>query len=453
MEEEVALRLGHKKIVKVLGNPTEGALLSLSQKVGLNNAKEQESAKTVREFGFSSERKRMSKIVELSGKFFCFTKGAPEMLLELCSQIIIDNQIQNLSETFKNEILQSLEQFNGEGLRTLALAQRQLSDEINFTESTPEEIEQNLIFYGFVGMYDPPRDNVRNAIEICKTAGIKVVMITGDHPITAQSIAKTLGIWSEGDKIIEGSQLKDLSNDEIIKASVFARVAPEHKQIIVNAFQSANNVVGMTGDGVNDALALEKSDVGIAMGLAGTDVAKKASDLILTDDSFATIETAVYHGRGLFNNIRANIVFLLVANLLELTILTVVYLGKNIVGASGPSIDSQFLFESSQLVLLYASIHFFPPIGLMFDKYDPNLMKYPPKKRKEPLISKNYWRMIILQMITIAAVILIMWFSIATNPSSELSGVNLTEPSVNIFGVLAQDFIIILIIGNFRISQ
>ena len=116
-------------------------------------------------------------------------------------------------------------------------------------------------------MYDPPRDNVRNAIEICKTAGIKVVMITGDHPITAQSIAKTLGIWSEGDKIIEGSQLKDLSNDEIIKASVFARVAPEHKQIIVNAFQSANNVVGMTGDGVNDALALEKSDVGIANGV------------------------------------------------------------------------------------------------------------------------------------------------------------------------------------------
>jgi Ca2+-transporting ATPase len=423
-EEKIALKKGSKNIFKVIGNPTEGALLILALKSGLDIKKEKETFEVLREIPFSSERKRMSKIIKSNEKVICCTKGAPERILELCDKVIINNEIQSLTSDLKETILNQIEEFNKEGLRTLALAQRELPEDANLDDYTPEDLENNLTLYGIVGMYDPPRENVKEAIVSCKAAGIKVVMITGDHPVTAKSIAQKLGIFSESDNCCDGADLQKLSVDEITKSSVFARVAPQDKQIIVKAFQSKNEVVAMTGDGVNDALALENADVGIAMGIAGTDVAKNASDLILTDDSFATIETAIYHGRGLFNNIRSNIVFLLVCNLLELSVLTIVQLFFQIQ-----------LFNQWQLTILYVTIHFFPPLGLIFDKYDPNLMKYPPKKHDEPLISKNYTMIIAVQVIALLATLLIMYVCISKNLLAWNSS-NDTEYTSNISGYL-----------------
>jgi P-type Ca2+ transporter type 2C len=405
VEEEVSLKNGTTMITKVLGMPTEGALITLGMKAGLNPKTERENYKSIREFSFSSDRKRMSKIVQANETIFICCKGAPERIMDLCPYIIIDEQVVQFTDEIKIAIKQQLEHFAGHGLRNLGFGYRQLSSEdIQDPKSLKsEDLEKDMIFLGITAMLDPPRVGVKNSVQVCKKAGIKVVMITGDHPTTAQSIAQSLNIFSPGDKIVIGKDIKNLSADEIAQVSVFARVAPEDKQIIVKALQSKDLIVAMTGDGVNDALALENADVGIAMGIAGTDVAKNAADLILTDDSFTTIETALYHGRGLFNNIRSNIVFLLVCNLMELAILTIMAL----------FFDIQ-MFSSWQLTLLYATIHFFPPFGLMFDKYDPNTMNLPPKKKDESLINKNYQTMMIIQ-ITIMATTLIILFLLIYN--------------------------------------
>ncbi len=402
-EETVSLKNGSTQIIKVLGMPTEGSLLTLGQKAGFDYSKIRSNYEIIKELSFTSERKIMSKIVKNEDNFLCFSKGAPERILKLCDFILLENNLIPITDELKSDIIQKMEDIAGKGYRTLGFAQKTLSSDIimNIDNLVYEELENHLVFIGFVAVLDPPRSDVKKAIEICQGAGINVAMITGDHSLTAKSIAKDLNIFKLGDYSESGNEIKNMTSDKIVQTRVFSRVAPEDKEMIVKALQQEGYIVAMTGDGVNDALALENADVGIAMGISGTDVAKNAADLILTDDSFSTIETAIFHGRGLFGNIRSNIVFLFVCLFSELIILSIVALFLN-----------YQIFNPLQLVILYSSIHFFPPFGLMFDKYDERIMKDPPKDAKEPLISKKYLLMMILQIATIVIVIITLWLMI-----------------------------------------
>ncbi len=402
-EETISLKNGSTQRISVLGLPTEGALLTLGQKAGFDYSDVRSKYEFVKELSFTSERKMMSKIVKNEEIYLCFSKGAPEKIPKICDYIFVENNLVPITEELKSDIIQKMEDFANKGYRTLGFAQRSLSsnDIMNIENLSYEEIENHLVFIGFVAILDPPRSDVKKAIEICQGAGINVAMITGDHSLTAKSIAKELNIFKLGDYSVSGKEIKTLSPDKIAQTRVFSRVAPEDKETIVKALQQEGYIVAMTGDGVNDALALENADVGIAMGISGTDVAKNAADLILTDDSFSTIETAIFHGRGLFGNIRSNIVFLLVCLFSELFVLSLVTLLFN-----------HQIFNPLQLVVLYGSIHFFPPFGLMFDKYDERIMKDPPKDPKEPLINKKFLLMMILQISTIAIVVITLWLMV-----------------------------------------
>jgi Ca2+-transporting ATPase len=402
-EETISLKNGTTQVIKVLGLPTEGALLTLGQKAGFDYSKVRAKYEFIKELSFTSERKMMSKIVKNDDIYLCFSKGAPEKIPKICDYIFVENNLVPITEELKSDIIEKMENFARKGYRTLGFAQRSLlSDEImNIDNLSYEEIENHLVFIGFVAILDPPRSDVKKAIEICQGAGINIAMITGDHSLTAKSIAKELNIFKLGDYSVSGNEIKTISTDKIAQTRVFSRVAPEDKELIVKALQQEGYIVAMTGDGVNDALALENADVGIAMGISGTDVAKNAADLILTDDNFSTIETAIFHGRGLFGNIRSNIVFLLVILFSELIVLSLVYL-----------LFEYQIFNPLQLVVLYGSIHFFPPFGLMFDRYDDRIMKEPPKDPKEPLINRKYLLMMILQISTISIVIITLWLMI-----------------------------------------
>ncbi len=401
-EEEVNLKNGSVTQLKVLGMPTEGALLTLAKKAGINTEIEKKNYEILREFSFSSERKRMSKIVRREGQTQIITKGAVEALLDSSNYVIKEGQVYTLTEEFRQEYLKRTRNFARDGLRTLGFSYANIDESVNTENLVAESVEKNMVFLGIVGIADPPRDGVPEAVEACHRAGIKVTMITGDHPSTALAIAKQTKIFQEGDLIATGNEIKELDAETIMKTSVFSRVAPEDKEIIVKALQSKNQIVAMTGDGVNDTLALENADVGIAMGLNGTDVAKNAADLVLTDDSFNTIASALYHGRGLFNNIRSNIVFLLVCNLTELTVLTTIALWYN---------GAEFL-NAFQLIILYGTIHFFPPIGLIFDKYSQDLMEEPPKKIKEPLINRSFKIMMLIQITSIVFILIGIWHAV-----------------------------------------
>ncbi len=402
-EETISLKKGSTQIIKVMGMPTEGALLTLGQKAGFDYSKIRSTYEIIKEFSFTSERKIMSKIVKNEDNYLLLAKGAPEKIPKICDYILLENNLIPITEELKYDIIQKMEDFASKGYRTLGFAQKSLTSDIitNIKNLTNKEIENHLVFIGFVAILDPPRSDVKKAIGICQDAGINVAMITGDHSLTAKSIAKDLNIFKLGDYSVSGQEIKTLTSDKIAQTRVFSRVAPEDKETIVKALQQEGYIVAMTGDGVNDALALENADVGIAMGISGTDVAKNAADLILTDDSFSTIETAIFHGRGLFNNIRANIVFLLVCLFSEVVILATVFIFLN-----------HQIFNPLQLVVLYSSIHFFPPFGLMFDSYDERIMKDPPKDPKEPLINKKYLLMMILQITTIAIVIITLWLMV-----------------------------------------
>jgi Ca2+-transporting ATPase len=396
--EQVAIKKGSTTVHRVIGIPTEGALLTLAEKANINPAVERKAFEVLKEFSFTSERKKMSKIVKRKDKITCFSKGAPELLLELCSHVVVNNKILQLTMEIKKDYLSKIQEFSSSGLRTLGFAYRNLDVNKDYSSSSSEEIEKNLIFLGIAGIRDPPRKGVKKSIENCKKAGVKVVMITGDHPDTAKAIAKQINIYKDDDIVISGSALASLKPEEIVKVSVFARVAPEDKDKIVKDFQSQGHLIAMTGDGVNDTLALENANVGIAMGISGTDVAKNAADLVLTDDSFNTIENAIFHGRGLFNNIRSNTVFLLACALIELTVLSVGYL-----------VFQKQIFTGFQLIILYISVHFFPPWGLMFDKYSKKMMNNPPKKLSEQLVNKKFLGLLIIQIITVSCVLIVLW--------------------------------------------
>lgn len=355
----------------ITGDPTEGALLTLAKRGGLDRFEWEKKFPRKKEWVFDSDRKRMSTL----HKNGLWCKGAPDSILSVCDSILIHGKVEKLSPKMRKEILKTNEDFAKEAYRVLAIAHKANPGQ------KPEE--KGLTFIGLVGMMDPPRKEAGNAIRICHEAQIKVTMITGDHALTASAIGKSLGLFKENDLIMTGEELEKCSQKDLLKkvehVRIFARVSPKHKVRILEALRSKGHVVAMTGDGINDAPALKKADIGVAMGITGTDVSKEASDLILTDDNFTTIVRAVGKGRLIYQNIKKSVRFLLSTNLGEILLVSTLFL----LGEPAPFIPLQILWIN----LLTDT---FPAIALGLDAEDSDLMKQKPRKRGESL-----WREIV----------------------------------------------------------
>ena len=315
------LAQGNSGSITVLGDPTEASLLVLGEKAGIRRQDAKNSAKFIEELPFDSERKMMSVVYEFNGKKTVLAKGAPEVILSRCTHYSKGGKRSPLDEKTRLEILSANDRMAGDALRVLGFAERPIEK----LPKNPSQVEQSLTFLGLVGMIDAPREEVPEAIQLCKQAGIEVVMITGDNEVTARAVAIEIGLLKPGDIVVNGSQLDAMSDKELAmrveKIRIYARVSPEHKLRIVNAWKAHGKVVAMTGDGVNDAPALKRADIGIAMGVTGTDVTKEVSDVVLADDNFASIVNAVKEGRGIYDNIRKSIAFLLSGNIAELLII------------------------------------------------------------------------------------------------------------------------------------
>ena len=348
----------------MIGDPTEGSLIVSAAKAGLIKEELEIEYSRIDEIEFTSERKIMTTVHRHHGEKIAFVKGAPEVLLRICNSIYINGNVKKLTEQDKLEIIETNRQFAGEALRVLGFAYKTVVD---------TDPEKNLTFIGLQGMIDPAREEVKLAIEKCKKAGIKVVMITGDHELTANAVAKEIGLTG---KSITGQKLDEIKNleDVVDEITIFARVNPEHKIKIVDALQKKGHIVAMTGDGVNDAPALKKADIGIAMGITGTDVSKEASAMILTDDNFASIVNAVEEGRGTYDNIRKYFAYLVSGNIGEVLIIFFAI----IFGLPLP-------LTATQILLINLVTDGLPAIALSADPFEPNAMARKPRKQNEPI--------------------------------------------------------------------
>lgn len=379
------------------GEPTEKALGEYAQSMGIDFAALRRDMPRVGEIPFSSARKRMTTLHKTEDGWISVTKGAPDILLEKCAfcmegsgQVPFDDRRKSMARMVNGEMA-------AQALRVVAVAFRQWSEKPPLTE---EALERNLVFAGMAGMVDPPRPEVKEAVHLCRQAGIRPVMITGDHVLTAEAIGRELGIYQKGDCAVTGAELDEMSDKELETAAetctVFARVAPEHKVRIVQAFQKRGNVVAMTGDGVNDAPALKTADIGCAMGKSGTEVAKGASDLILTDDNFATIVEAVREGRGIYDNIRKAVHFLLSSNIGEILTIFVTML----LGWAAPLLPIQLLWVN----LVTDSL---PAIALGMEPAEENIMERPPRKNTGSLFGDGLGGRILLEGVMIGVLALL----------------------------------------------
>lgn len=379
------------------GEPTEKALGEYAQSMGIDFAALRRDMPRVGEIPFSSARKRMTTLHKTEDGWISVTKGAPDILLEKCAfcmegsgQVPFDDRRKSMARMVNGEMA-------AQALRVVAVAFRQWSEKPPLTE---EALERNLVFAGMAGMVDPPRPEVKEAVHLCRQAGIRPVMITGDHVLTAEAIGRELGIYQKGDCAVTGAELDKMSDKELETAAetctVFARVAPEHKVRIVQAFQKRGNVVAMTGDGVNDAPALKTADIGCAMGKSGTEVAKGASDLILTDDNFATIVEAVREGRGIYDNIRKAVHFLLSSNIGEILTIFVAML----LGWVAPLLPIQLLWVN----LVTDSL---PAIALGMEPAEENIMERPPRKNTGSLFGDGLGGRILLEGVMIGVLALL----------------------------------------------
>jgi len=371
----------------VYGDPTEGALTVLGVKAGLGEDVK-ESYPRVWEFPFDSTRKMMSTIhTPPGGGKIAYVKGAPEIILERCTNIIQDGEIRLIEATDREQAVFSMQGMAGDALRVLAMAYKELPAED--AEYEMEDIEANLTYVGLAGMIDPAREEVPPAIGICRQAGIKTVMVTGDHRLTAVAIAKDIGMLKAEtpESVMTGTELEELDDDrldEVIEdVQVFARVSPEHKMRIALSLKRNGHIVAMTGDGVNDAPALKAADIGVAMGIKGTDVTKEASDMVLEDDNFATIVKAVQGGRHIYDNVTKYLRLMLAANFDEFIEITVVTL----LGLPIPFLPIHVLWVN----LVTDGL---PAVALSIDPPDPDLMKYPPRDPNEGLLTR-FWRFIL----------------------------------------------------------
>ena len=382
----------------VQGDPTEGALVVAARKAGLEDEALDRRFERVGEVPFSSERKLMTTIhtdAQRQERLLVFTKGAPDVLLARCSQELVGEESRPLTAERRAEILRSNEALAGEALRTLGVAFRTLPAGTLEGYEVDEGVEQDLVFAGLIGMIDPPREEAKEAVGRAKAAGIRPMMITGDHPKTAAVIAEELGIIENG-RAITGAELdkmpEEMLDQTVRDVSVYARVNPEHKLRIVKALQREGAIVAMTGDGVNDAPALKTADIGVAMGITGTDVSKEAADMVLADDNFATIVAAVEEGRAIFSNIRKFLRYLLSSNIGEVMtmffgVLLVDVIGLAVEAGSGvvlPLLATQILWIN--LVTDGA-----PALALGVDPADTSVMTEPPRPRSEGVITRSMW--------------------------------------------------------------
>ncbi len=381
----------------VQGDPTEGALVVAARKAGLADETLDARFERVGEVPFSSERKLMSTIhsdAERKERLLVFTKGAPDVLLARCSQEMVGETKRPLDDERRSEILSLNEGLAGEALRTLGVAARELPGNALQNTEVDEDLEHELVFLGLIGMIDPPREEAKQAVARAKNAGIRPMMITGDHPKTAAVIASELGIAPHG-RAVAGPELEKMSDDALAQTvrevSVYARVNPVHKLRIVKALQRNGATVAMTGDGVNDAPALKTADIGVAMGITGTDVSKEAADVVLTDDNFATIVAAVEEGRAIFSNIRKFLRYLLSSNIGEVMTMFFGVLLAKVIGlqAEGNAVVLPLL--ATQILWINLMTDGAPALALGVDPADEGLMKRPPRPHGEGVITRQMW--------------------------------------------------------------
>lgn len=388
---------------KVIGDPTEGALITLAGKGSITRKDLNLEYPRIEEIPFDSGRKMMTTFHEnyIPNKVVSFTKGAPDIIIDKCSHISIDGKVKEFDDNLKKEVLNVNSLFSRDALRVLAFSYKEYNNLP--TDISPDSNEVNMTFVGLVGMIDPARPEAKDAIAKCKEAGIKTVMITGDYKETAFAIAKELGMAESIDQAMMGAELNDMSDEklqEVVKdVKVYARVSPEHKVRIVSALKANGEIAAMTGDGVNDALALKKADIGVSMGITGTDVAKNTAEMILTDDNFASIVSAVEEGRIIFSNIKKFVYFLLSCNIGEiLLVFTSILLGWNV-----PLLPIQLLW----LNLVTDS---FPALALGVEKGEPDIMQQQPRDSKESIINGRMMFSIILQSIAVAGGSLLAYY-------------------------------------------
>ena len=388
--------------IELTGEPTEKAIVSKALDEGQNKNELYNVMKRVKDIPFDSSRKMMTTIHKMPNGYRVITKGAPDVLLKRCNKVYDNGNVTTLDYSKTKLIENQNNKMADEALRVLAIAYLDIPNLPSKIDT--ETVEKNLIFIGLIGMIDPPREGVKEAVATCKKAGIKTVMITGDHIITAKAIAKDLGILRGSDLAVTGEELdkipQSILQKNIMNYSVFARVTPEHKVRIVKAYQSTGAVVAMTGDGVNDAPALKNADIGIAMGKNGTDVAKNAADMVLTDDNFVTIVEAVKQGRNIFDNIKKAVHFLIATNIGEIV---TIFLGL-ILGLKSPLLAIQLLWIN----LVTDSL---PAIALGLEKPETDIMNKKPRNSKKGIFADGLWQRIITEG-TMLGILTLVAFSV-----------------------------------------
>lgn len=399
-----------KPIYSIKGDPTEGALVVLGAKGGITRASLDGLYSRKSELPFDSERKRMSVILQHQGGRLLYTKGAPDVILEKCAYVLWEGKVIPFTPTLKQKVIAANEGMARSALRVLGLAYKELKP--SDREDTPHLLESQLVFVGLAGMIDPPRKEVRDAIVTCKRAGIKTVMITGDHQATAEAIAKQLGMLPHNGLSMNGQQLSALSDEElddkVENVYVYARVSPEHKLRIVKSLQRKGHTVAMTGDGVNDAPAIKAADIGISMGITGTDVTKEASSLVLSDDNFATIVAAIEEGRGIYENIRKFIRYLLASNVGEIMTMFLAMM----MGMPLPLVPIQILWVN----LVTDGL---PAMALGVDQAEKDLMQHKPRSAKENIFARRLgWKIISRGMLIGVCTLAAFWITWQQNPDS-----------------------------------
>lgn len=384
----------------LVGEPTEMALVAYSMSLGMNKNELLKSAPRVGEAPFDSNRKMMSTIHKTADGILQFTKGAPDEILKHCTRIFKNGEVSPLTDADRDAVLKKNKEFADRALRVLACGYKQLSCVPE--DQSPDKIENELVFCGLVGMIDPVRPEVKAAIEECRGAGIRPIMITGDHKDTAVAIALELGIIKDKSEAITGAELDDISDEDfkekVTQYSVYARVQPEHKVRIVNAWKSRGMITAMTGDGVNDAPSIKSADIGVGMGITGTDVTKNVADMVLADDNFATIVSAVEEGRRIYDNIRKSIQFLLSSNLSEvMAIFTANLLGFTIL-------------KPVHLLWINLVTDCFPALALSMEKGEKDLMKRPPRKSSDGIFAGGVGFDVVYQGIFVTLLTLAAYF-------------------------------------------
>ncbi len=425
---------------KLTGDPTETALVDMAFKLDFDPSVYDRMPR-IQEIPFDSDRKLMTTVNEVNGKYIVYTKGGMDELIGICNSYILNGEIKNNIEEYKNMITKNNEQMAKEALRVLACAYKEIDHKP--TKEDMENIEKDLIFVGMVGMIDPPREEAKIAVEKCKTAGIKTVMITGDHKITATAIAKKLGILENEDEAITGADLEKMTDEEleknVRKYSVYARVSPEHKVRIVKAWQKNGEIVAMTGDGVNDSPALKTANIGCAMGVVGTDVAKEAADVILTDDNFATIVSAVEEGRRIYDNILKVIQFLLSSNVGEVIVLFLATLLTPFFAKWFGITDVAHLEILLPIHILWINLvtDSLPALALAFDPANEGIMKRKPAKPGKGVFTKGMTWRVIYQGVMIGLLTLAAFMIGLATTKEPINGLLLDESKIEVGQTMA----------------